>query len=187
MLIAEETFGSMEIQQLVLCMIAKEKGDETDNYLGDFSVLDVNDMDAYKKEHIIGAEHYNKALISRERYETDVLKRAKKENLFLVIYGLGAANVTATLFQRGFKAIFLRGDIPNFRKLFPNGLLTDGTVNSIDTEVLTKRHQFLKDTRGGRGRLLYTPQGNRRAKSAESAQRQKRLSSAVGSRPPWRY
>ncbi|CAJ0959011.1 unnamed protein product, partial [Mesorhabditis belari] len=184
MLIVEENFPFIDIHQLVRCIISNESS-PNGTVLGNFLLLDVNDREMYNNQHIITAEHYNKLLIARLNYESEILAKARKEEKTLVIYGNGASNVTSTLFQRGFRAILLNGDISTFKKMYPNGLLSGGGEEEFDLVALDKRFEFLKATRWGKGRILHQPLPLRRAKSADSAQRQRQLRALSAKRKPW--
>ena len=68
---------------------------------GNFTILDVNDIQYYKAERIAGgffflfykvkiklsflAKHYDKTLISRVNYENKVIEEARKENRALLV------------------------------------------------------------------------------------------------------
>ncbi|PIO60292.1 hypothetical protein TELCIR_18214 [Teladorsagia circumcincta] len=111
--------------------------------LDDFIIVDVNDLSDYTKEHIITAEHYNRFMLSRNHFETPLLSSARLANRTLVIYGQSAGIATATLHQRGFKAVHLSGNIPFYKTFYPKGL-TSKTGSSLDITVLAEALQRKK-------------------------------------------
>ncbi|WKY03816.1 hypothetical protein Q1695_005069 [Nippostrongylus brasiliensis] len=133
MLLVGENFLSIDIHKLIRFLILRANGKPTP--LGDFLIIDVNDPTDYAKEHIIGAEHYNRFLLSRNHFETPILTSARLADRTLVIYGQSANTVTATLHQRGFKTVFLTGSIPFYKTFYPKGL-TSKTGSTLDISAL---------------------------------------------------
>uniref|UniRef100_A0A1I7XAR0 Rhodanese domain-containing protein n=1 Tax=Heterorhabditis bacteriophora TaxID=37862 RepID=A0A1I7XAR0_HETBA len=66
--------------------------------------------------------HFNRTLLSRNYFETPILESARKTGTTLVIYGHRANVVTATLHERGYKAIYLTGNLQFYRTCYPAGL-----------------------------------------------------------------
>ncbi|VDO61006.1 unnamed protein product [Heligmosomoides polygyrus] len=106
----------------------------------DFIIVDVNEPTDYAKEHVITAEHYNRYLLSRNHFETPLLSSARLKDQTLVIYGQAAGMVTATLHQRGFKAVYLTGSIALYKTFYPKGL-TSKTGSVFDISALEEALQ----------------------------------------------
>jgi len=108
-----------------------------------YLLLDVREDDEYRAGHIITAQHYPKAMLSRSvNYETkEMLAFKNHAGRFIVIYdederiGPAAAN---TLVQRGYDNLFmLSGGLKLAKKLIPadglvtsNGVCEAGSLNS---------------------------------------------------------
>ncbi|VDN01212.1 unnamed protein product [Thelazia callipaeda] len=89
------------------------------------AILDIRPEEDFVKEHIIGAEHYPQILLSRERYETESMKRIGVQGKLIVCGEIhGAGRVVSTFCDRGYNALLLRGNLNTWRCKYPEGLLT---------------------------------------------------------------
>nr|CDJ82051.1 Hypothetical protein CBG01547 [Haemonchus contortus] len=178
MLLAGETYSSIDIHKFVRYLILRANGKPTP--LEDFIIVDVNDQTEYTKEHIITAEHYNRFMLSRNHFETPLLSSARLAKRTLVIYGQSAAMVTTVLHERGYKAVHLSGSIPLYKTFYPKGLTTK-SGSDFDIAVLTEALQRKIDS--DRGSRLWRSTSSSRLRSVDSKSRL----SVNKAKAPWKY
>ncbi|GMS95852.1 hypothetical protein PENTCL1PPCAC_18027, partial [Pristionchus entomophagus] len=179
--LSEETYPSISIYQLVQSIIDVAEG--RPSFMIPFILVDVRDYSCFEKEHIIGACHYNSALLARNHFETSYLSEAKRERKKVLIYGEGADRVTATLYQRGYEAILLRGSINGFKGVFPTGLLSP-SLHSFDVITLRSVLEELRRKKGTKGKLLHSTMSTR-SRSVDRVERSKERGRAVSAKRPW--
>ncbi|KAK6040759.1 hypothetical protein COOONC_21735 [Cooperia oncophora] len=118
-------------------------------------------------------------MLSRNHFETPLLSSARLANQTLVIYGQSAATATATLHQRGYRAIFLPGNISSYKTIYPKGL-TSKTGSALDIALLSEALQKKMDSDRG-GRLWRSTSASRlRTVSSRSS------TPATRAKPPWK-
>ncbi|CAD6192876.1 unnamed protein product [Caenorhabditis auriculariae] len=160
--------------------------------VGNFYIIDVNDHSEYEKCHVVGAYFYDRLLLSRLVFETPVLKQASTTRTTLVIYGRESERVSNVLFQRGWRTIYLTGNIDLFKEKYP--ALVD---KNFDIDQLREQHDRKRNNVYG-GRLWRSASASRvstaeRKNSREKSARPKPkrvLSASVSTkqldRPPWK-
>ncbi|VDM39299.1 unnamed protein product [Toxocara canis] len=90
----------------------------------------------------ITAQHYDKILLSRPRYETEAMLAAKRDGLAVVVCGenFSAADVVSTLQQRDYNAALLRSSVELWKQKYPRGLLTKTDQDKLDIVTLAAQH-----------------------------------------------
>ncbi|KAF8375539.1 hypothetical protein PRIPAC_81968, partial [Pristionchus pacificus] len=179
--LSEETYSSVSVYQLVQSIIDEAEG--RSSLLIPFIIVDVNERSLFDKEHVIGAYHYNRALLARNHFETSFLIDAKREGKKVIIYGDGGDKVTPTLYQRGFDAILLRGNTTAFKSVFPIGFVSS-SLHSFDVPSLRNVLEELRRKRGAKGKLLHSTMSTR-SRSVDRIERSKERGRAISAKRPW--
>ncbi|GMT24995.1 hypothetical protein PFISCL1PPCAC_16292, partial [Pristionchus fissidentatus] len=180
--LSEETYPSITIFRLVQSIIDDAEG--RPSLLASFIIVDVNDYSRFEKEHVIGAFHYNGALLARNNYETAYLSEAKREGRKVLIYGDGAERITATLYQRGHEAVLLKGNTTAFKSVFPIGLLSSSSHSSFDVASLRSVLEELRRKNGTKSNILH-PTLSSRSRSVDRNARSKERGRAMSTKRPW--
>ncbi|MFH4973354.1 hypothetical protein AB6A40_000063 [Gnathostoma spinigerum] len=138
MILLGEDYPSINVDQLVSVLI-----EEKTNKKSPILILDTRSDEEYDEQHIIGAQHYNKALLIRERYATKAMLDAKRDNTQILVYGcrLTAGDVTSTLNQRGFNAALLRGDMEYWQKKYPVIFTRSSGDVTLDVQRLSAQYE----------------------------------------------
>ncbi|GMR48185.1 hypothetical protein PMAYCL1PPCAC_18380, partial [Pristionchus mayeri] len=179
--LSEETYPLVSIYQLAQSII--DEAECRPSLLSPFIIVDVNDYSYYEKERIIGAYHYNRALLARNYFETSYLSKAKREGKKVVVYGEGADRVSSTLFQRGFDAVLLRGNTVAFKEVFPSGLVSTSLL-SFDVASLRSVLEELRRKKGAKGKLLLSTMSTR-SRSVDRVERGRQRGRDLSAKRPW--
>ncbi|XP_038667720.1 centrosomal protein of 41 kDa [Scyliorhinus canicula] len=131
-----------------------------------YLLLDVRDRDAYDQCHIIGANSYPIAMLSRTMnpYTKELLDYKNAPGKIILLYDEDeriASQAATTLCERGFENLFmLSGGLKVVAQMFPEGLTTGSIPLSCQPPVLLtsrRRHSTAKEpTRSAEDKLRFT-------------------------------
>ncbi|KHN70615.1 hypothetical protein Tcan_14363 [Toxocara canis] len=180
MLLTGEHYPAITIHHLVEVLINEVKTGKHSTL-----ILDARPIEEFHKQHIIGAQHYDKILLSRPRYETEAMLAAKRDGLAVVVCGenFSAADVVSTLQQRDYNAALLRSSVELWKQKYPRGLLTKTDQDKLDIVTLAAQHA--ENTRPSIEKRNYRRETfSSRSKNVSQGERIRRQSKET--RRPWR-
>uniref|UniRef100_A0A0M3I3N1 Rhodanese domain-containing protein n=1 Tax=Ascaris lumbricoides TaxID=6252 RepID=A0A0M3I3N1_ASCLU len=180
MLLTGEHYPAITIHNLVDVLINEVKTGRRSTL-----ILDTRPLEEFRKQHIIGAQHFDRFILSRPRYESEAMLNAKRNGFTVIICGENytAADVVSTLRQRDYNAALLRSTIDVWKQKYPLGLLTKTDDDKLDIVALAS--QYAENTRPSiEKRNFLRGTSSSRNKNVSRDERIRRQSKET--RRPWR-